>query len=137
VALREEEARGGHTIKRHVEKKDDYLLGRVRTEQYRIGPLTIGLKRAGTFPSVEAADKLVNAALARNDAAITRILSGKSDQEYIEEIVLAPTGREAYRKTDRSAPYVRETYGVAMWIGPDPTSPNGYLVRTAYPMNPD
>jgi Bacterial CdiA-CT RNAse A domain len=137
TSLLDEEARGGHTIKRHVGKSDIHLLDRVRTEKIRAGIFTIGLKRAGTFPSVEAAEKLVNLSISRNQDAVDRILSGTSQQEYIEEMFPSPTGREAYRKSDQSQPYMRDTYGVALWLGRDPSSPNGYIVRTAYPMNPD
>jgi hypothetical protein len=67
VDLHEERELGGHAIERHVGKSPESLLTHVRREVARVDEtgLTRDL-RAGSFPSVEAANKLVNTTLAQN-----------------------------------------------------------------------
>lgn len=135
VDLLDEEAAGGHTVKLHVGKSDEYLLARVRGEQGQFGIFTISRKRAGSFPSIEAANKLVNATLAENTEAVASVSSGEKPGAFITMEFSTPTGKEAYARTPRSEPYMRTTYGVAALIIHDRQSPRGYRVLTAYPMN--
>jgi hypothetical protein len=135
VELLDEEAAGGHTVNQHVGKSDGYLLTRVRGEQVQFGIFTVSRKRAGSFPSVEAANKLVNATLAENAGAVAAVSAGKSPGAFITSEFQAPTGKEAYARTPRSEPYIRTTYGVGVLIAHDRRSPRGYRVITAYPRN--
>lgn len=135
VDLLDEEAAGGHTVKQHVGKSDDYLLARVRGDQGQFGIFTVSRKRAGSFPSVEAANKLVNATLADNADTVTAVSAGKSPGAFVTSEFYSPTGREAYARTPRSEPYMRTTYGVGVLIAHDRRSPRGYRVITAYPRN--
>ena len=60
IELREHDGRnGGHAIAEHVGRSDAYLLARARGER---GPALVR-RRVGSFPSIEAANKLVSATL--------------------------------------------------------------------------
>jgi hypothetical protein len=52
--------------------------------------------------SLEAANKLVNATIARNPEKIDRVVNGGSPKEQLDADFPAPTGREAYARTERS-----------------------------------
>ncbi len=73
VDLLDEEAAGGHTVKQHVAKSDQYLLARIRGEQGQFGIFTVSRRRVGTFTSVEAANKLVNSTLAENAETVAAV----------------------------------------------------------------
>ncbi len=134
ISLLEEEQRGGHTIEKHVGKSENFLIDRVLNEVYRAGMFTIGLKQAGSFPSLEAADKLVNSTLSANQPIVDKVASGEiKGTTSIEKDFGSITGYEAYRNNDRSQPAMRRTTAVEMWIRHDSASPNGVLVVTAYP----
>jgi hypothetical protein len=45
------------------------------------------------------------------------------------------TGREAFRAFPDADPYLRNTYGVDVYIQNDPRPERGYKVITAYPRN--
>jgi hypothetical protein len=53
----------------------------------------------------------------------------------IEALFSSPTGIEAYKDGYAEA-YIRATYGVGVVIQHSSSSPNGYLVVTAFPANP-
>src|SRR5579871_1412653 len=73
VDLLAEEASGGHTISEHVGKAAGHLQNRVRTETYEVGETTIYMYRAGSFPSLEAATKLVNSTLSMNTSVVSAV----------------------------------------------------------------
>jgi hypothetical protein len=131
--LHEHEARGGHTLVEHVGKSDSYLLARVRGER---GPALVR-KRAGSFPSVEAATKLVSSTIARNQETVDRISRGALSGAFITAEFDTPTGREAFAPSEHAEPYMRETYGVGVVIEHDPDSREGFVVYSAYPRNPE
>lgn len=137
IDLNEEEARGGHTIGAHVNRSEKSLLSDVADIMARGGDGRVfesGIKE-GSFPSVEAANKLVNATIARNQAKVDLVASGLSPREELDAEFSSPTGYEAYARTGRSTPYIRATYGVYVVIVPDQSSPKGYRVDTAFPKN--
>ena len=137
VDLREEEARGGHTIREHVAKSEDYLLNRVREWQVsatRKGDLAQGLA-VGSFPSLDSATRLVNSTLAQNPASLAPVASGALPYDTIHQGFSSPTGYEAYAATERSQPYIREANGVSVHIRHDPLSSRGFRVLTAFPSN--
>ena len=134
VDLVDEENRGGHTIKKHVGKSEAFLLNRVRTEVYRIGMFTVGLEAAGTFTSLEAANKLVGSTLADNQEIVAKVASGEFDRAKVDKQFGSPTGTEAYRKSDRSDPYIRDTNAVRVIIVYDRSDPRGFRIATAFPM---
>lgn len=137
VDLSEEEQLGGHTIAQHVGKSEDYLLSLINDQEavsQRHGDLAEGL-REGSCPSLEAANKLVNSAIAQNQDQVDLVTSGLSPRAQSDAEFGSPTGYEAYAKTGRSTPIIRDTYGVRVIIIPDRNSPNGYRVDTAFPIN--
>ena len=59
VNILEEDALGGHTREKHVAKTEEYLKARLLGSRINLlGIVTIGEKRAGSFPSLEAANIL-------------------------------------------------------------------------------
>ncbi len=126
VDLREEEAAGGHAISEHVGKSDEALLMRVRNSVVEGLFTTSSYRRDGSFPSIEAANKLVNATLAQNRPYVEDVANGILDRSpLLVGYFDSPTGREACRVSVRSAPYVRVTTGVGVvivWSAPRPWS---------------
>ena len=137
IDLLEEEAQGGHAIRDHVGKSQDYLLSIVNDTAARaesLGDLASGL-REGSFPSLEAANKLVNSTISANQNEVDLVVDGLSQRAEIDEYFGSPTGYEAFAQTERSTAFVRDTYGVHVVIVRDLDSPKGYQVLTAYPIN--
>lgn len=137
VDILEEDGLGGHIYQQHVGKADDFLLNRVRTEKYQFGVVTIDRKRAGSFPSLQAANKLTSSTIADNKAAVDAVVNGATPREFITSTFKTITGKEAYAATPRAQPYMRETFSVGVLIAYDPTRTRGYRVITSYPMNLD
>ena len=144
--LHEEEFRGGHTLAVHVGKTPAWLKTRILRSIRRGLILSGGLKRAGSFPSVEAANKLVRATLARNPATVKQVASGKVISAFVKAQFGSKTGIEAWVPGNQRSPtffsrpkairpIVRDTQGVGVFIVHDPESPRGYTVITAYPRN--
>jgi hypothetical protein len=75
IDLTEEDARGGHTVTGHVGKNHTYLIRELREQQReanRKGERGDGL-RVGSFTSLEAANRLVSATLAKDPEAIEKV----------------------------------------------------------------
>jgi hypothetical protein len=133
VDLHEHEMRGGHTIAEHVGRSDSYLLARARGDR---GPVAVR-RRAGSFPSLEAATKLVSSTLAKNQDIVERVASGELDDAFITAEFETKTGREAYAPTEYSEVYMRDTYGVGVFIVHDATVEGGFTIWSAYPRGPE
>jgi Bacterial CdiA-CT RNAse A domain len=135
VNLHEEEALGGHPITRHIGESRESILSKLQNE--------IQAARAkgdkgegfilGTFTSVEAANKLVSSTLAQNPLFVDQVANGTLGSTLISARFASPTGFEAYAPNERSQAYVRDTYGVQVFIRHDKNSSKGYRVQTAYP----
>lgn len=139
VDLFEEQALGGHAIEQHVGRSPQSLIGDVRdtfNSSERRGDIAEGI-RQGSFPSMEAANKLVNSTIAQNPDKIDRVLRGASPREVLDAQFGAPTGYEAYGRNARSQVTIRDTYGVRVVVVPDSRSPRGYRVDSAFPRNSD
>ena len=139
VDLVEERQLGGHTIERHVGKSPQSLLYEMQQalqSAEQKGDFARGL-REGSFPSLEAANKLVNATLARNQVQVDLVVSGKSAREELIARFDSITGYEAYASTERSKPYIRDTYGTNVVIVRDFRATKGYRIDTAFPVNFD
>src|SRR5436305_14607646 len=90
--------------------------------------------RSGSFSSLEAANKLVNATIAANNGKVDRVVIDGSPRERLDYDFDTPTGREAYMRNERSQAVLRDTYSVRVVIVPD-SSEKGYRVLTAFPRN--
>jgi hypothetical protein len=142
ISILEEDKLGGHTFERHVNKPEEYLKARLLGSRRNIlGIVSAGEKRAGSFTSLEAANKLLNSTLSQNQARIDDFVQGRFPMSlpfmYAHADFDAPTGYEAYAGNDRSQPRMRETYGVTVLLIRSNQSKKGYYVRTAYPVNRD
>jgi hypothetical protein len=134
--LREEERRGGHTIDRHVNVSYEALAERVRRgadAAVERGDEFRGLS-IGSFPSLEAATKLVNSTISDNADKVSAVSRGERPFDILEKRFESPTGYEAYLERRNAQPYERDTYGVKVFILRDPRAPKGYQVRTAFPV---
>lgn len=143
VDLREEEDKGGHAIREHVGKSESYLMSRVRESQRReldrnrdvdADQRFSGGVAAGTFPSLDAANRLVNATIARNRDQVADVANGVAPFAQIESGNETPTGTEAFAPSLRSQPYIRDTYATRVIVVPDRSSERGWRVVTAYPV---
>jgi hypothetical protein len=142
VDILEEDVLGGHTFERHVGKSEEHLKARVLGSRTNIGGiLTFGERRAGSFTSLEAANKLVSSTLAQNSNRIDGFVAGRYPYLLPVIFVIAefdrPTGYEAYAPNDRAQPRMRPTYGVAVRLFRTDRSEKGYYVSSAWPMNGD
>jgi hypothetical protein len=143
VDLREDEALGGHTISGHVGKSREFLLNRIREERLRILEREPRLTRehpelfrgfaVSSFTSLEAANRLVNATLARNQEEVRRVASGELPAARIRWRFPSVTGFQAYLPRLHSTPVIRDTYGARVRIIHDPRLPKGFRVQTAFP----
>jgi hypothetical protein len=139
VDLREEEARGGHTLRDHVGKTDDYLIGVMNSDYKRStsGNLEITEFRdaEGSFATPEQANDYVNQLLKLERDKVDQVATGMEKKLKLESRIGSVTGYEAFRPNGDSDPYIRDTYGVRAIIINDSRSPRGYTVRTAFPVN--
>lgn len=136
IDLREEERRGGHTIREHVGKSHRYLMERVEREGFRIverGDLFRGLSRS-SFASLDAATRLVNATLAQNQDATDRVARGERPLDLLTARFPSATGYQAHLPRLHAQPFIRETFGVRVIIVRDPGTERGFRILTAYPV---
>lgn len=96
---------------------------------------TIVRYRDGSFPSIQAASKLVSATISKNPEVVHAVATGVVAREFITANFLSKTGIEAFRRGPFEQPYIRDTFGVGVVIAHDPGSPKGYRIVTAYPRN--
>lgn len=137
VDLLEERGLGGHTIERHVGRSDASLLNAVNgAVDYarRNGDSTVGLTES-SFSSLEAANKLVNATIARNRDKLQSVVDGELPKASLDAEFSSPTGREAYSRNERSQTVLSDTYGVKVVVVRDRTASKRYRVDTAFPTN--
>ena len=99
VNLADEEggAHGGHAIQEHVGKDQIYLINRIRASIWGNRFAGGGYSRAGTFPSLEAANKLINSVLAENRALVDQVIQGPpKSSAMLAKRFKSPTGFEAF-----------------------------------------
>jgi len=124
-----------HVIQQHVRSRE-YVLRRVREIAQRaegLGDDFEGL-RAGSFSSLEAANKLVNSTLAQNQTVVDQVVSGARSGVRIEARFGTSTGYEAYMARPHSQAELRDTYGVRVVIQHDPLARHGFRIITAFPV---
>ena len=76
----------------------------------------------------------MNATIAQNLGKIELVTSGRSPREELVGRFDSVTGYEAYARTERSQPYIRDTDGVMVVIIPDRRAEKGYRVDSAFPV---
>lgn len=142
IDVLEEEALGGHTFERHIGKTEEYLKARILGSRRNIPYIGgFGERRAGSFTSVEAANKLINSMLAINkptlDAFAERRVPMVLPFVYLTAHFSSPTGYEAYSPNDRAQPVMRATMGVMVHVVRTNKSARGWRVQRAWPINED
>ncbi|TXM67410.1 hypothetical protein FV226_21945 [Methylobacterium sp. WL12] len=110
------------------------MMGRVLASRRTFPVVDYGMRRDGSFESVESANDYVNRTLEQNAAEVDDVASGKKSRAFLTSRFGYRTGREAYT-AGQIEPYLRTTYGVGMYIVHDPGSSRGYRIHTAYPRN--
>lgn len=111
VDILEEDAIGGHTRDRHVAKSEEYLKARVLGSRASV-PIAGGVaeKRAGSFTSLEAANKLTNSVLsdAENEAKLSSFVEGRFPfwlpVLYLYRQFKSPTGMRRMCRTSELSP---------------------------------
>jgi SPP1 gp7 family putative phage head morphogenesis protein len=135
--LLEHEAMGGHTVTLHVGKSETFLLRVVRTDQAQGIFESQFRRRHGSFPSLQAAQRLTSSNLSQNALKVNAVATGQRRRAFITSTFSSATGIEAYRTgPTASAPViVRPTFGVGTVIEYAPDMPNGFIIITSYPRN--
>ncbi len=119
--LSQDEAAGGHILRKHVGQTDDQLLERLRREPRITG--------ASTYSDRSAAERAVGAAIAESYERIERWLnrSGGHPNLVLDYDSPNPIGRTINRGEDQSHP-CSHALVVLKYAGP-----NEYYVLTSYP----
>jgi hypothetical protein len=133
IRLEDEELKGGHTIEYHVNRSEEALKAPALA-QFDIDPKSVDV-RSGSFPSVAAANKLVNSTLSRNRNIVDKVANGTFARRVVISQFNSVTGIEAVAPNIRSQPYMRNTYGVGVVIAHDSYASRGYRIITAFPTN--
>ena len=133
IDLQNEELYGNHTIEKHVAKNDQYLINRLLTEKYP--SRNEYLEFSGTFTSLEAATKLVNSTVSQNPSVVESVIGGGKPIQVMEARFASPTGKEFFvTGFDDITPQQRTTFGVRVVVVRDRSAPNGFRVKTAFPI---
>jgi hypothetical protein len=121
--LSQDEAAGGHTLRKHVGRTDDELRARLRHEH--------NISAASTWNDRESAEAAVGAALTDQSSKISRWLGRDSHPnlvlDYDGDPAAHPFGRTLRRNADQVEPCAHAVI-VLKWDGG-----NSYHVLTAYP----
>jgi len=120
--LSQDEAAGGHTLRKHVGRTDDQLRDRLEHEQ--------NISAASTWNDRPSAEAAVGAALAEQNEKISRWLARDRHPNLVLDFdgdPAHPFGRTLRRGEDQVEPCAHAVI-VLKW---DP--PNSYHVLTAYP----
>ena len=139
VDLTEEEGgfHGGHTIREHVNRSREYLMRVAENSKWQFGTRRGWQDRVGSFPSLAAANKLVNSTLAQNASIVDEVATGRVDHATAQSWFGSPTGYESYKPSFGSQATIRDTFGVLVVMKHDPRSSRGFRIITAYPNNPE
>lgn len=99
--------------------------------------MTIARKRHGSFPSLPAAESLINSTLAQNAAIVEAVASGAQHRAFVTANFGSITGKEAFRPSphNNSGIHIRPTHGVGVVIEHAPDMPQGFVIITGYPRN--
>jgi hypothetical protein len=123
--LAEEEAHVGHTLREHAEKTGDELLASTTPDRGRAGIYSYARRINGSFESREAANNFVNRTLEQNREQVDAVATGRSADAFVTARFGYKTGQEAFRPDIDAKPYLRDTYGVGVYIVHDPRRERG------------
>jgi filamentous hemagglutinin len=123
VDLRAEEARGGHTIARHVGQSDAALRRRLAAEPE--------IAFASSFDDLADAEAAVGAALAANAADIDEWLAGRGAQRM--KRIDYDAGGIVGRVLARGAAHAASTSRLRVILRRTARETPGYLILTAFP----
>ena len=142
VDLDEQEAQGGHTLRRHVRKSKEELIARLREIQPQIDHDAFGYTvysedAIGSFVDKYQAIDFVNRTIRANKPIVDRVSRGELKEKAIQLRFGHVTGKEAFRRLGISTQrlYIRPTYAVRVVLVYAPHTKRGYRVKTAYPVN--
>ena len=124
----------GHTIRDHVGKSDAQLKNATRDTVKKLLGVWVWKDEIGSFSSLTAADKLVNATLSLNQQLVRDIIDGLIGGGVAEAWFSTPTGYQSYLPKYDAAIEIRTTYGVRVVIVGDKNAPRGFRIKTAYPI---
>lgn len=121
--LSQDEAAGGHTLKKHVGRSDEQLDERLRRERR--------ISAASTYTDRDTAERAVGMALQQNDAKIERWLDREGGHPNLvidyDGYPAHPIGRTLHRGEDATQPCSHAVV-VLKWDGK-----TNYHVLTSYP----
>jgi len=140
VNLLTHEDHGGHALAQHVGKSEAYLRNSMRGKSY--GRHATWYKKAhGTFPSLDAANRLVNTVIGDYEEVIAAYLASGEQRGLVLEgrNFPKPTGEIAYREgltglntKVRPLQFIGG-HSLDVIIRPYDGLPEGFLIITAYP----
>jgi hypothetical protein len=121
--LSQDEAAGGHTLRKHVGRSDEELRQRLRQER--------NIAAASTWSDRGTAERAVGTAIEQNQGKIDRWLNRQGGHPNLvidyDGDPSHPVGRTLRRSADQTEPCSHATV-VLKWTGP-----NDYYVLTSYP----
>ncbi|CAJ0851830.1 hypothetical protein AMST5_00476 [freshwater sediment metagenome] len=82
------------------------------------------------------ANSFVNEVLSRSIPEIEAIISGQLTKVVLKAWFNKPTGYESYRRRFYDKAIIRDTSGVLVVVKRAPHLRKGFLILTAYPINP-
>jgi hypothetical protein len=77
---------------------------------------------------------LVNSTISQNRDRVEQVARGDSQSDFFSARFSSPTGYEAYLRTFHAEPFMRDTYGVEVFVLRDPQSARGWRVQSAFPV---
>lgn len=117
--LEADEARGGHTLSRHVGKSDDELRDRLRREP--------DISAASTYTDQDTAERTVGQAVRDERTKVTNWEKSTSHPNLVLRVTMPSTVGRSIRQGSSAAKDVKSAVVVLKWSG------QGWYVLTSYP----
>ncbi|MBC3778079.1 RNase A-like domain-containing protein, partial [Pseudomonas sp. SWRI99] len=114
------DSRGGHVIKKHVERTEAQL--RTRLEEEPNIPI------ASTFQSRAEAEAALSKVIRNNQNKIDTFIKGQAKKAVINEQVSAPAGIGVIRKTGK----LEQLYSIRLVLQRKEKTPLGYFILTGF-----
>ena len=114
-----DEARGGHTLARHVGKSDEELRDRLRREP--------DISAASSYTDQDAAERTVGMALRNERAKVAAWEKASSHPNLVLRVTMPTVIGRSVRQGSSVARDVKSAVVVLRWVGP------GWYVLTSYP----